>query len=137
MAKHPGGRPSLYKPEYCKQLIEYFSATAVSHDDRGNVIAGTFPTLARFSANIGVHRETLIEWCDKYPEFSDAYKKAKALQEANLVEGTLAGAYQSTFAIFTAKNVIGWRDKTETEHTGKDGGPIEHSLTVTFRKPHG
>ena len=24
MAKHPGGRPTKYKPEYCQAIIEYF-----------------------------------------------------------------------------------------------------------------
>ena len=88
--------------------------------------------MARFACNIGVTRDTLYEWSTaknddeslKYPEFSYAYKKAKEYQEANLVEGTLSGAYQQAFAIFTAKNVLGWRDKTEQELTGTNGGPV-------------
>ena len=91
-----------------------------------------FPTLARFATNIGVTTETLHDWAtaknpdgtQRNPAFSYAYKKAKDLQQANLVEGTMKGAYNSTFAIFTAKNVLGWRDKVEQEITGKDGAPI-------------
>ena len=95
---------------------------------------------------IGVHRDTLHSWATeknpdqthKNPRFSDAYKKAKDLQEANLVEGTISGAYNSTFAIFTAKNVLGWRDKTEHEMTGKDGAPLAMpAVQISFVTPNG
>lgn len=118
--KHPGGRPSTYLPEYADRLKEYFSlrpvVTEIIDGDRVE-IKNPFPTLARYATDIGVHRETLLEWASKHPEFSDAYKAAKALQEANLVEGAMCGAYSQAFAIFTAKNVLGWRDKTEIDQT--------------------
>ena len=53
------------------------------------------------------------------------------MQEANLIEGTIGNAYNSTFAIFTAKNVLGWRDKIEQEITGKDGAPLS-GIQVMF-----
>jgi hypothetical protein len=134
------GRPPKYRDEFADQLIEFFSQAPTREvtvrDKSGNettqILPGTFPTLARFATNIGVTRETLHDWATsktadgelKHPKFSYAYKKAKDLQEANLVEGTITGAYNSTFAIFTAKNVLGWRDKVEQEITGKDGAPL-------------
>jgi hypothetical protein len=138
---NPVGRPTLYRPEYCEQLLDYFSIKPYEvleiTDNQGQVkerkpVPNLFPTLARFAVNIGVTRDTLYEWSTaenedgsiKYPEFSYAYKKAKEYQEANLVEGTLSGAYQQTFAIFAAKNILGWRDKTEQELTGAGGGPV-------------
>lgn len=136
----PAGRPTKYRPEYVDQMLEFFSQAPTREvtvrDAKGNerteILPGQFPTLARFATNIGVVKDTLLEWSQardengelKHPEFSVAYKKAKELQEANLVEGTIAGAYNSTFAIFTAKNVLGWRDKIEQEVTGKDGSPL-------------
>jgi len=135
-----GGRPPKYREEYADELLEFFSAPptreVIVRDKSGNettqVLPGFFPTMARFAANIGVCRDTLHDWAHaknekgdpRHPKFSDAYKRAKALQEANLVEGTITGAYNSTFAIFTAKNVLGWRDKVEQEITGKDGAPL-------------
>jgi hypothetical protein len=92
-----------------------------------------------------VTKQTLHDWATakdlatgelKHPEFSDAYKKAKDLQEANLIEGTIGNAYNSTFAIFTAKNVLGWRDKIEQEITGKDGAAFA-GIQVTFVTPDG
>ena len=151
-AKNPGGRPPKYTDDFADQLIEYFNTPptreVVVKDKNGNettqVLPGVFPTLARFAANIGVCRDTLHDWATaknpdgthRQPKFSDAYKRAKALQEANLVEGTMAGAYNSTFAIFTAKNVLGWRDKIEQEITGKDGSPLA-GIQVMFVNPDG
>jgi hypothetical protein len=145
--KNVGGRPPKYDDAFADQLIEFFSQAPTreitNYDKNGNettqVLPGLFPTLARFATNIGVTRETLHDWATKkeldgslrYPRFSYAYKKAKDLQEANLVEGTISGAYNSTFAIFTAKNVLGWRDKIEQEITGKDGGPLM-GIQVSF-----
>ena len=146
--KRKVGRPTVYKDEFPDMMIEYFSQPATrevtNYDKNGNehtqVVAGVFPTLARFATNIGVTKDTLHDWATakevetgrlKHPEFSSAYKKAKDLQEANLIEGTIGNAYNSTFAIFTAKNVLGWRDKIEQEITGKDGSPLM-GIQVSF-----
>ena len=146
------GRPSLFKEEYSQQLIEYFDKEPYERrpllDKEGNekgseVVPAKFPTLARFATMIGVTRDTLYEWSTakdengelKHPEFSYAYKRAKEYQEAILVEGTMAGAFQANFSIFTAKNVLGWRDKTEQEITGADGAPLLSGIQVTFVKP--
>jgi len=152
VTKNLGGRPPKYTDDFADQLIEYFNTPPTREvtvkDKHGNettqVLPGVFPTLARFAANIGVCRDTLHDWAtaknpngtQRHPKFSDAYKRAKALQEANLVEGTMAGAYNSTFAIFTAKNVLGWRDKVEQEITGKDGAPLA-GIQVMFVNPDG
>jgi hypothetical protein len=36
----------------------------------------------------------------------------------------MSGAYAQAFSIFAAKNVLGWKDKTEQELTGSNGGPV-------------
>jgi hypothetical protein len=140
MSKNPKGRPTKYKEEFVQQMIDFFSQSPTREvsvrDAKGNehtqVLPGQFPTLARFATNIGITKETLHDWATakdvngdlQRPEFSYAYKKCKDLQEANLIEGTIGGAYNSTFAIFTAKNVLGWKDKVEQEITGKDGAAL-------------
>jgi len=153
VAARPVGRPTVYQDDFPAMMIEYFSQAAtrevVNRDAKGNehtqVLPGVFPTLARFATNIGVTKQTLHDWATaknihtgklNHPEFSDAYKKAKDLQEANLIEGTIGNAYNSTFAIFTAKNVLGWRDKIEQEITGKDGAAFA-GIQVTFVTPDG
>jgi DNA-binding XRE family transcriptional regulator len=130
--KNKGGRPTLYKPEYAKQLLEFFDvpATAQVTDEEGIpmtnaagnpvMAVGEFPTKAGFACEIGVDRDTLNEWSNatledgetkKHPEFSVAYKQAELFQERILIQNALTGRYNAAFSIFTAKNVIGWRDK--------------------------
>ncbi len=149
----PAGRPELYKTEYAEKIIKFFNIdpfiretyTDGSGSERTRLVPNRFPTLARFAAELDVDRSTLAEWAEKkdsegrlvHPEFSRAYKRAKDYQEAFLVEGGLAGAFETPFAIFTAKNVIGWRDKQEVEntHSAPGGGPIAHSVAVSYVDP--
>ncbi len=127
---HAGGRPSKYDPKYCDELIAFFdiepsyqsevTITYKNGDKRteNKQVANNLPTLAGFASKIGVHRDTLNEWTREHPEFSDSLKKAKELQEHILISNGLQGLYQGAFAIFTAKNILNWRDKQETEVHG-------------------
>jgi hypothetical protein len=130
----PVGRPTDYKPEYCEQLIEYFSEVPykeiikkiVTKD--GEVVevpaieATDFKTLAGFAISIGVHSETLLNWSKEHPEFFDAYKRAKDFQQQFLAVNGNKGLINPAFSIFTAKNVLNWRDKKEIEVAEK---PLE------------
>jgi len=145
------GRPTLFREEFAQQLIDYFNIDAytekVELNKDGNPVvikvANKFPTLARFATMIGVTRETLHDWATskkedgelKYPDFSYAYKRTKDYQEAILVEGTMLNVFNAPFSIFTAKNVLGWRDKTEQEITGKDGESLMTAIQVSFVQP--
>ena len=146
------GRPTLFREEYVEQLLSYFDKEPYERrpllDKEGNekgseVVPTKFPTLARFATMIGVTRDTLYEWSTatnengslKHSDFSYAYKRAKEYQEAILVEGAMAGAFQANFSIFTAKNVLGWRDKIDQEITGAEGMPLLTGIQVTFVKP--
>ena len=149
--KRPVGRPSSYKPEYADDLIRFFDIAVytikTTYDKEGKEKVekelNPFPTLARFATKVGVTRETLHEWATaklpdgelRYPEFAYAYKRAKDFQEALLVEGAIGGMYQANFSIFTAKNVLGWRDKMEQEITGAEGAPLLAGIQVTFVQP--
>lgn len=149
--KRPVGRPSSYKEEYVDELIRFFDQSVytikTTYDKDGNEktekVLNPFPTLARFATKVGVTRETLHDWATqklpdgelRYPEFAYAYKRAKDFQEALLVEGAIGGMYQANFSIFTAKNVLGWRDKMEQEITGADGAPLLSGIQVSFVKP--
>ena len=114
--KDKNGRPSKYKPKYCKQIIKFF--------DRELVDAETFepcrlPTYEKFAFSIGVHRDTLHEWCKKHPKFSDAYNQCKGLQKNIIIQHGLRGVFNPGFAIFVAKNVTDMRDKVEVNQTSE------------------
>lgn len=146
--KHAGGRPTVYDPKYVEEIIAFFSVEPYDrisvYDKNGNetfqLVPNKFPTLARFAAERGVTRETLWEWSTRrdaetgelvYPEFSNAYKEAKEFQEACLVEGTMNGAYNSTFSIFAAKNILGWRDNKDLTVANAPGESFKTDVTLS------
>lgn len=121
------GRPSKYDPKYVEEMIEYFSVEPYFEvmkkiaTKSGDVIevphieTSDFPSFAGFAVKIGVSSSTLKEWRDAEPDFSAAYKSCKDMQERFLSILGLKGHINTAFGIFTAKNVIGWRDKTDEE----------------------
>jgi DNA-packaging protein gp3 len=127
MAKKQVKDKSLYKPEYAEQLIEYFSEAPYREVMKtvvtklGDAIevptteATDFKSLAAFANKLGVHRDTLHEWSKVHPDFSDAYKRAKQYQEEFLSVNGNKGLINPAFSIFTAKNVLQWRDKQPDE----------------------
>lgn len=135
-----GGRPTKYEARFADELLDYFNQVPctfeIVENSKGDMCRvatpASFPTLAGFACKIGVHRETLIEWAKVHEEFTDAYKRAKDYQEHILVENGLMGGYDKTFAIFTAKNVINWRDKTEQDVNV--GGQPENPLVQRIER---
>ena len=132
------GQPTKYKPEYCQQLIDYFSIEPLKIVAEQKII-GTeggkyvsrrlpqrFPWFEGFARKIGVHRNTLKNWCNEHPEFAEAYETAKDLQREFLVDIGLSGATSASFAIFTMKNVCGWRDERDLKlRKAKEEGDID------------
>jgi len=126
------GRPSKYKPIYCKRLIKYFdiephyTETVTIKYKNGTEkiikkeIANDIPTFEGFSDSIGVDESTLLRWRDKYKDFRSAYNKAKQLQKKIWIVNSMKGLYPAFYAIFFGKNVFGWKDKSEVDnkHTG-------------------
>jgi hypothetical protein len=103
-----GGRPTDYRPIFAGQLVAYFEE---------QVAAGKLPFLSRWAREQAqVCEQTALRWAEAHEEFSEAYKKAKDIQKECLIENALAGKFQQTFAIFTAKNITDMRDKVETEN---------------------
>lgn len=126
-----GGRPTDYRHEYCDRIIEHFDKEPFtsSYDEASGKTyrsAILLPTLTNFARSIGVARSTIYKWAEEHQEFSDAIKRAQELQEEVLMQNGLFGAYDKTFAIFTAKNICGWKDKQEIDHSGR----IDSAQTV-------
>lgn len=127
MTKNEIGRPSTYNIKYCKEIEDFFDVPHTIQKTKSNKDGdsytteepNTLPTFERFAVNIGVHRETLRNWCDKHDEFFVAYKKAQNLQKDMLVDLGLKGLYNSTFTIFTAKNITDMKDKQYIDETSK------------------
>lgn len=101
------GQPTKYTEDMPKTIIDYMS--------QGN-------SLIQFAALVGVHKDTIYEWANRHPEFSDAFRKARILCEAwwekyyanalmnKEVNGNLLKFYMSAR--------FGWSEKTENKLSG-------------------
>lgn len=130
--KHPGGRPSGFKPEFAEQAAKLCALGATDID------------LADF---FGVSDRTIYRWQTKYPEFCQALKAGKDTAddrvERSLYHKAVGYSFDAvkifqhqgevitapyrehippdtTAAIFWLKNrrKEEWRDKQEHEHGG-------------------
>ena len=130
--KHPGGRPTDYRPEYCGQ-VKTFCAQGLS--------------LTAFAGEIEVARSTISDWMGKYPEFSLACKIGIAKRAAwherrmNDKEATSPIITASRFSLVNATlkdEPKDWSEKVSNEHTGLDGGPIKtlnQNIDITNMAP--
>ena len=61
------GRPTKYKKEFCEKIIKL--------GEQGK-------SVVQIAANFSVHKDSIYEWCKKYPEFSDSFRVARTKSEA-------------------------------------------------------
>lgn len=128
MGKRKRGAPTKYKKRYCDDIIAYFRvppyrmATKRTYYQNGNIkseeefpIANDLPTFQGFADSIGVHVDTLSEWRKVHPEFSEAYARARAIQDSIVQINGLSGLYNSQYAQFFSKNCLGYKDKQEID----------------------
>jgi hypothetical protein len=105
--KRSVGRPSEFKEAYGEEIL-------------GLMAEGL--SLAASAAELGIHRQRVYEWVEKYPEFADTVKLAQAKRqlflERRLLKADVGPVVTST--IFALKNAAAedWREKQEVEHNG-------------------
>jgi len=146
----PAGRPPIYEtPEEMQRIIDlYFIACKLNHLEQMDVdiegkkkdysddeiltidyIDDAAPTVSGLAYTLGMTTETLRTYGND-DQFSATVKKAKQRIEMFL-EGRLYGQ-AVTGSIFNLKNNFGWKDKSEQELSGPNGGPIETSTNINF-----
>lgn len=111
-----------YAPQYCEKLLAFFdvpafSVTEVQKKDGSVSVVETaceLPTFASFAKQIGTTCTVLKTWEKQHPAFAEAAQKARDMQGNILVQNSLRGNYAASFAMFTAKNLLGWNDGKET-----------------------
>lgn len=120
------GSPSKYKKEYCQKIIKWFSVPPYRVEQVDVVtkegvqtiekeVANDMPTFTGFCASIKHTRDRVHQWKKAHPEFAEAFQMAKDLQEHFFITNSLKGFYPPAIAIFTAKNILGWRDHRNPE----------------------
>lgn len=102
-------RPKKYTDKFIRSeavyLLRYAKRAAV-------------PFEAEFARERRYSSQRLSEFAKKSPLFSEALKRFKDIQSHKLIIGGLSGKLNSTFVIFTMKNVAGWRDRAEIDGSG-------------------
>lgn len=115
-----------YRPAFCEQLLRYFDVppfhvTEVPKRDGSYSLVETaaeLPTFAGFAKYIGTTCSVLSRWEKKYSDFKEAAQKARDMQSNILIQNSLRGNYSASFAVFTAKNLLGWKDGKEEPLSG-------------------
>ncbi len=124
-----------YQPEFCARLLAFFDVPAFhvtevqKRDGSVSLVetAAELPTFAAFAKQLGTTCEVLKSWETKHPAFYEAAQKARDLQGNILIQNSLRGNYSASFAVFTAKNLLGWKD-------GKDDGGTPPPMVVSWEK---
>lgn len=101
-----GGRPTAYKQEYCKKLIDHM-AKGYSFESFGGLT--------------GHGKQTLYRWLDEHQEFRDAKElgenKSRIFWEGLGVDHVVGNngpggkTLNASVWIFNMKNRFGWKDK--------------------------
>jgi hypothetical protein len=117
--KNPVGHPSLYREEYCAQVVEY---------GRQGM------SWVEIADQLNVSTKTLRNWRSRYPEFETAMQNAKRSDQAfweRLMRGIALGEVKGNVAAVTkslqCRFKADWTERTEI--TGGDGEPFAQQVT--------
>lgn len=121
--KGKGGRPTLYKPEYCEKVIKW------GKDGKSRTW---------IASEIDVTRETLNEWAKAHAEFSDALSRAKAHEQRWWEDAGQDGMTSDKFnssawsKSMAARFPAEWRDNSKIEVAGDPNNPVRHAHVVRW-----
>lgn len=118
-----GGRPSVYKEEYCERIVDLGLRGA---------------SVVEMAFELGVTKQTLHNWTDAHPDFLDAFTRAKMASqvwwERKGRDGMEKPSQEFQASIWSrsmaARFPEDWTEKQRQEVSGPNGAP------VTFRKAH-
>src|ERR1051326_696227 len=89
-------------------------------------LAGMQCTNEEIGAFFGVSKRTILRRCESV-KFREAIEQGRAKGRVSVRRALfkLANAGNVAAAIFLSKNLLGYKDVVNTEHTGLAGGPIQ------------
>ena len=129
--KHAGGRPTKYEgnvtvkkvDEYldtCIDEVEIFEKTVGDKSTSYERILKTnIPSIAGLAIYLDLSKDTIYAWAREYPEFSYALEKVSRLQEQKLINGSVAGTYNSTISKLIMSSNHGYKEKSDVTTDGK------------------
>ena len=128
--KRPVGRPTLYKPEYCEEVI---------------ALGKIGKSVEAIGAILGVGTKTLYNWRDQHEDFLHALDMAKEFElqwwediaQTHMIENKESDKINATIwsRSMAARFPKKYREQVKQEITGADGAPFLTGIQVTFVKP--
>ena len=127
--KRPVGRPSLYDPSFCDEVVE---------------LGRKGKSVEQIASILNVSLRTMYSWRDSHEEFLHALDDAKTYEQAwweeqaaaYMVENKESDRLNSSLwsRSMAARFPKKYRESTKTEITGADGTPLIAGIQVTFVK---
>ena len=119
--ERPIGRPTLYRPELCDQII---------------AAMGEGLSLEAAAAACGVGPRTAFTWQTQHDEFRQAVEEGRTKSllfwERRAIALTKGEAGNAAVITLGLKNrsraASGWHDAQRLEHSGPNGGPMQHEV---------
>lgn len=136
---HEGGRPLEYTPDIPNKVLEYLDMCQDEEDEfhqtRGEKSDGyqrlvrvKLPTIEGLAVYLNIHKKTVYDWEDKFPEFSHVIDILRQKQANSLINNGLSGNYNATIAkVLLTKH--GYREAVDTDLTTK-GDKLESSEEI-------
>jgi transposase len=128
--KRPVGRPSLYDPKYCEEVI---------------ALGKIGKSVEAIGAILGVGTKTLYNWRDQHEDFLHALDMAKEFElqwwediaQTHMVENRESDKINATIwsRSMAARFPKKYREQVKQEITGADGAPLLSGIQVSFVKP--
>ena len=128
--KRPVGRPSLYDPKYCEEVI---------------ALGKIGKSVEAIGAILGVGTKTLYNWRDQHEEFLHALDMAKEFElqwwediaQTHMIENKESDKINASIwsRSMAARFPKKYREQVKQEITGADGAPFLTGIQVSFVKP--
>ena len=122
--------------DYCDEAVTRQAIVAFSPS--GKMVSNLppkLPTMQECKEQIGYKSNYLNELEKKNEDISVAIKRLKDIQQHFLIIHGLDGSYNSTFAIFAAKNLLKWKDNhQESGEAGPENLPFNLVIQNTNRQ---
>jgi len=120
-SKHPGGRPTTYRPEIGQQIA--------------NAMAMGLSAEAA-AAKVGISARSLFNWQQEHPDFLQSIQEGRqrALlwweeRALAMAEGKPGSAQIVSLGLRNrSRAASGWHDAQRLEHSGPDGGPVQQQV---------
>jgi transcriptional regulator with XRE-family HTH domain len=114
--KHAGGRPPIYRVEFCERIIEYGKMGY---------------SQAQMAAQLDVSKQTITDWAKQHTLFSDALTRARTFSqswwEAKAQDGLENKDFNAGLWDKSVKSRFreDYTDRTVNEMVGKDGEELK------------